>query len=280
MLASPYGVDMVKTWHVIMGAPELRQIIQEHRPLDVTQVSAWPVLVLAVVYLFVLYGVKRSALRFTWLLPLVWLVLTFSRCRHASIFAVLSVVTITAMWKHTTWALYLAAKRPDLYQPGSAIVRPWWSHVWLPAVLVLVAFVLQVSRTAVPVIGHGWAMHDDKQWPVEVLPALKEYEPKPGDPKNKLFNAGYIDGGFVIYHAPGYKVFVDDRCELFGGAWLVEFVNAHANPASALAKWEAQYGPFDFALTRTDTPFDDWFKSSEEWKAEKVTPTATFYRRK
>ena len=42
-----------------------------------------------------------------------------------------------------------------------------------------------------------------------------------------MFN-DYIDGGFVIYHAPGYRVFVDDRCEVFGGDWLVEFVNASA----------------------------------------------------
>jgi hypothetical protein len=279
VFASPYGADMPKTWGVIMGAPELREIIAEHRPLDVTQPYAWPVLALAAVYLFVLYGTKRGAVRVSWLLPLVWLALTFSRCRHAALFAVVTVVAITAMWRHTSWALWLAARRPDFYQPGSAVARPWWASVWLPAAVVLMALALQVARVPVPLVGSGWAAHDPDYWPVDVLAALKANEPKPGEP-NKLFNSGYIDGGFVIYHAPGYKVFVDDRCEVFGGPWLVDFVNAQQTPAAALSKWEAEYGPFDFVLSRTGTAFDDFFTSSPEWEPVKVTPTASFYKRK
>ena len=282
-LASPYGLDMLKTWNVIMGAPELREIISEHRPLDVTAPYAWPVLGLALVYLFVLYGVKRSAVRVSWLLPLVWFALTVSRCRHASLFAVVTLVTITAMWKHTSWALYLAARRPDLYQPGGAEARPWWASVWLPVAVVLLALGLQVARVPVPLIGSGWATHDPNHWPVEITDALKAHEPKPGDPHNKLFNSGYIDGGFVIYHAPGYKVFVDDRCEVFGGPWLKEFNDAilSSDPEPVLKKWEAAYGPFDFALTRTGSSFDDALKANaREWEPVKVTPAATFYKRK
>ncbi len=277
-LASPYGLDMPKTWTVIMGAPELREIIVEHRPLDVTAPYAWPVLGLAALYLFVLYGVKRRDVRVSWLLPLVWLVLTFSRCRHASLFAVTTVVAVTAMWRHTRWALWLAAYRPDFYQPGSAESRPWWANVWLPVAVVLLSLGLQTARVPVPVIGSGWATHDPTAWPTDVLDVLKAHEPKPGAP-NKLFNAEYTDGGFVIYHAPGYKVFVDDRCEVFGGPWLKEFVAAQASPAEAIARWEARYGPFDFVLTRTGTPFDDYFKSSPAWKGE-ARPTGTFYTRK
>lgn len=276
-LASPYGLDMPKTWGVIMGAPELREIVAEHSPLDLAKPFAWPVLAMAAVYLFVLYGVKRSAVRATWLLPLVWLALTFDRSRHASLFAVVALVAMTAMWKHTRWALWLAAYRPDFYQPGSAESRPWWAGVWLPVLVVTLSFALQAARVPVPVIGSGWVRHDPDYWPVGVLDALKAHEPTPSAP-NKLFNSGYIDGGFVIYHTPGYKVFVDDRCEVFKGPWLKAFV--YATPDEAIPRWEAEYGPFDYALTRTGTPFDDWFKASAAWKAEKVTPTATFYVRR
>ncbi len=279
VLASPYGIDMVRTWHVIMDAPELREIISEHRPLDVTAPYAWPVVALAVVYLFVLYGVKRSAIRVSWLLPLVWLALAFSRCRHVSLFAVVTVVTITAMWKHTRWALWLAAYRPDLYQPGSAETRPGWAHVWLPVAVVLLALTLQTTRTPVPLIGSGWATHDPAAWPVDLLDVLKEHEPKPGEP-NHLFNGEYIDGGFVIYHVPGYKVFIDDRCELMTGPWLVKFVHKSETPDNAIDDWQKEYGRFDFALTRTGTPFDEWFAESPVWQVVKVTPTATLYKRR
>lgn len=278
-LVSPYGRDLLKTWHVIMGAPELRQIIVEHRPLDVSEPYAWPVLALAAVYVFVLVGTKRAVVRVVWLLPLVWLVLSFSRCRHVAIFSVITVVMLAAMWKHTRWALWLAVRRPDWYQPGRGETRPWWATVAAPATLVLSALILQWARVEVPVVGWGWARHDPETWPVEILEVLKAHEPGPGQP-NKLFNAGYTDGGFVIYHAPGYKVFVDDRCELFGGPWLLKFVEASANPAAALAEWDAQYGPFDYALTRTGTAFDACLQASPDWQALQVTPTASFYIRR
>jgi hypothetical protein len=280
LFASPYGSDMLKTWRVIMGEPVLREIIAEHRPLDITAPYAWPVLALALVYLFVLYGVKRSALRVTWLLPIVWFLLTCSRCRHASLFAVMSVVCITAMWKHTRWALWLAAYRADWYQPGSAESRPWWAHTWLPALVVTLAVVLQATQTQVPVIGAGWAKHDPQQWPIEMLETLRAHEPKPGEP-NRLFNSEYIDGGFVIYHTPGYKVFIDDRCELFGGPWLLEFVRKSQQPGNAVPEWEAKYGRFDFALTRTGTPFDLWFAASPDWeRVGDPQAVATLYKRK
>jgi len=192
------------------------------------------------------------------------------------------VVALTAMWKHTRWALWLAAKRPDLYQPGSAEARPWWASVWLPVAVVLLALALQVGHVHVPLIGSGWATHDPEYWPVDVLDVLQAHQPKPGDPHNKLFNSGYIDGGFVIYHAPGYKVFVDDRCEVFGGEWLKHFceVAQSSDPAPALREWDEQYKLFDFALTRTGTSIDDVFKASPAWEVVKVTPVATFYKRK
>ena len=85
----------------------------------------------------------------------------------------------------------------------------------------------------------------------------------------------------MIYHAPGYKVFVDDRCEVFGGEWLVNFVRAGMeNTAAAVARWEAQYGRFDFALTRTGTGFEEYFARSDEWVCVKRTETAALYKRR
>lgn len=277
---NPYGVDMLRAWQVIMGAPELTQIIKEHRPLDVTEPYAWPVLVLAAIYLFVLFGVKPRDVRVTWLLPLVWLEQSFERCRHVALFVVVALPAIAAMWQSTRWAAWLAKNRPDFYEPDAPrVARPWWANLWLPVVVVLAALALQVARVPVPVIGSGWAQHSPNHWPVEVLDVLKANEPKAGEP-NHLFN-DYADGGFAIYHTPGYKVFVDDRCEVFGGPWLVDFVKAgQTDTAPAMARWQAEYGRFDFALTRTGTGFDNYFKNAPGWECVKRGEKAGFYRRK
>ncbi len=268
-LVNPYGTDMLKVWRVIMGEPALRQIIKEHLPLDPTKPYAWPVFGLAAVYLFVLLGANWREVRVTWLLPCVWFLQTLERCRHASLFVVVTLVAVTVIWPHTRWAVKLARSRPDFYQPDApAVERKWWATAWLPVIAVLLAFGLEVARVPVPVIGAGWAQHDSQQWPVELLDVIKANEPKPGEP-HRLFN-DYTDGGFIIYHAPGYKVFVDDRCEVFGGQWLLDFVKAgQENTAAAIARWEAEYGRFDFALTRTDTGFEEYFKHADGWECVK-----------
>jgi len=283
---NPYGTDMLKVWRVIMGEPILRKIIKEHRPLEMDDPNAVPVLVFAALYLFVLAGANWREIRVSWLLPLVWLLQTIDRSRHATLFVVTGLVALAAIWPHTRWAARLAKSRPDFYQPDEVpVARPWWASVWLPAFVVLLTLSLQAGGVRVPVIGAGWAQHDPEHWPVEILDVLKANEPKPDDPHNKIFNC-YVDGAFIIYHAPGYRVFVDDRCEVFGGQWLFEFVKiSHPDTSmevrsAAFAKWQAEYGRFDFALTRADTPFDDYFQDAPGWECVKRTATATFYRRK
>ncbi len=280
MLVNPYGTDLVKTWRIIMDEPLLKEIIIEHRPLDISQSYSWPILGLAAVYFFVLFGVNRKDMHVTWLLPLIWLAQTVDRCRHASLFVVVTLVAIAAMWPATRWAAWLVKNRPDFYEPDAQQTQhPWWANIWLPTLLVATSLGLIVGGISVPVIGAGWAQHDAKHWPVEVLDALKANEPGPGEP-NKLFT-DYLGGGFAIFHAPGYKVFVDDRCEVFGGKWLLEFVKANdTNTSSALQKWDSRYGPFDFALTTVGTNFDDYFHSAPDWYCVKRTETAGFYKRK
>jgi len=277
---NPYGLDLLRTWRIIMGEPALQQIIQEHSALDPTAAYAWPVLGLALLYGFLLAGVPIRQLRVSWLLPLVWLVLTFDRVRHAPLFAVAGLVGVAAVWPHTRWAAWLARHRPDFYPlPGADAPTPLAANLWLPVLAVATALLLQVNRVPVPLVGSGWAVHDPRHWPVELLDVLKANEPHAAA-GNRLFN-DYIDGGFVIYHAPGYKVFVDDRCEVFGGDWLLAFVRAGSeDTAGAVGKWERDYGRFDFALTRTGTGFDQYFKATPGWECVKRTDTASFYKRR
>jgi hypothetical protein len=284
-LVNPYGTDMLRVWHVIMGEPILREIIKEHRPLDPAEAYAWPVFGLAALYAFVLAGANWRQARVTWLLPLVWLAMSVERCRHAPLFAIVTLLALAAIWPHTRWAAKLAKNRPDFYQPDApGPDRPWWAHVWLPALALLVAIGLQANGVRVPVVGAGWAAHSPKHWPVELLDTLKQHEPHPGE-SNHLFN-DYVDGGFIIYHAPRYRVFVDDRCEVFGGKWLMDFVivnhpdTSPAERSAAFARWEKQYGGFDFALTRVGTGFEEYFKSATGWECVKRGELAAFYKRK
>jgi hypothetical protein len=147
----------------------------------------------------------------------------------------------------------------------------------------VLALGLQATKTQIPIVGHGWAQLDPQIWPVEMLDALNH----PAERWNmnrrrmKIFNE-YSYGGFLIYYAPEYKVFIDGRTELYGEEFLKEFVNpSGVPPAELIARWEAKYGEFDFALVGNhESPcFADHFRQSLDWIEVKKTETAVLFRR-
>jgi hypothetical protein len=83
-------------------------------------------------------------------------------------------------------------------------------------------------------------------------------------------------GGFLIFYTPRLKVFIDDRCELYGDDFLLSFFDA---PGSTLEDWSRQYG-FDIALTKIGSNYDDYLKSSPNWRRVKETPAGSLYEKK
>ena len=277
--ATPYGADLPRTWLLIMNMPKLPDLIIEHARFRFSDPLGWPMLTFAGFYLFCLCGLKHKP-RVVWLLPLVWLAQALLRVRHGSLFTIVGMVALADLWPQTRWAQWLAVKRPDAYSPVIS-ERPAARGIAITAlVCVSLALILQGFGVRLPLIGTGSAKLDNKTWPMESLDAIREYEPKSPGQTAKIFNE-YSDGGFLSYFAPNYRVFVDDRCEVFGEDWLEEFVKAgetQEGTEAAMERWQKQYGRFDFALARTGSEFDKYFAARPaEWERKHATPTANFY---
>jgi hypothetical protein len=293
IVITPYGTLIVRTWLAIMESPTLREIIVEHRKLTLDRADGWAIVLLGAAYLAALISTLPRWPRVTWLLPLVWFYLATSRIRHGPLFAVTAGVALADMLPYTAFARWAVRTGSDLFILTDAAApsgKPRdFRPALLPALLVLTAFGLQQSRIVVPIIGYGWARLDPSYWPVELLPELEEYQDTRPD-GTRIFNDYYL-GGFLIYFTPGYRVFVDDRCELFRSEtdeytdqWLDEFVHARQEEtALAIRKWQKQHGSFDFALVQVPTDgsrsFDDYFRASPDWELVKRTRTAALYRR-
>ncbi len=273
---NPYGLRLPQIWLEIMNA-DLPRIIVEHAPLDPTKPDGYMVLLFGLVYLIVLLSTLPRWPRVTWLLPLIWLYLTCTRIRHAPLFSVTATLAIADMLPHTRWAAWIAGSGSDLFQFRLYTGPERWSLSWRPALIpvavVVLAIGLQRAHVAVPVLGHGWARLDPTYWPVEELPYLEACQANRRD-GTPIFNE-YLFGGFLIYKTPGFRVFVDDRCELYGDRWLEEYVRAEWQGTDAFIKqWH-----FDFALTSTGSGFDRYFGQSPEWVALSRSEAATLYRR-
>ena len=235
-LVSPYGVAMPRQWLDTLAMP-LPKLIVEHGPLDLTESVGWGTLALAAGYLATLIGVFPQRPRITWLVPLVWFVLAVLRVRNAPLFGVTAVIALADMLPYSAVGRWL--RRRDLLtsyrrsmcatawnkqcvpaRNAPQLQRSDWQTgqgfsgraLVLPAIVVAAAMMLKIGGVPPPVIGHGWARFDPAHWPIELLPTLDEIN-RSSPEGTRIFNDMNF-GGFLIYHAPRLRVFIDDRCPL------------------------------------------------------------------
>ena len=280
-LVNPYGADLPRTWLAIMRM-SLPEMIEEHRRLDWLRPEASMVLLLAAAYLVMLASAVRwrhpaLGLRVTWLLPLVWLVLACDRVRHAPLFAVVTVLALAEVLPHSRLARWLEPREWFTTKVMNDTQRRLAGAGLLTTCMaaLLLSLALQQTGNRTPVLGAGWARLDPRHWPVELLPELKALEPSTAA-EARLFKT--LDfGGFVTFHAPRLRTFIDDRCELFGDDFLRQYSEAENGRPEHLDRWREQY-EFQHALVRSGSAFDRHLASHADWRLVRRTAAAALYR--
>jgi hypothetical protein len=253
-LVNPYGWHLPLDWIRLMGSPILPKYILEHRPLDITSRYQVPIVVFGAVYLIVFVHVLRrlglSQLRVTWLIPLVWLYLTFGRTRHCTLFSITAAIALAELLAQTSWAAWLARENTGLFkqeskdteQRGTARLAPYLA----PVLAVLLAVSLQGAGMPLPLIGKD-IVRGMKLWPTALLPQLEAYEQD--HPEAPIFN-DMAYGGLLIYYTPRLRIFIDDRCELYGDAFLQDYFETNKALSEAHDRGED--------LSRMEDPIERW----------------------
>jgi hypothetical protein len=278
-LVNPYGLRMTRVWLALSGSSVLPRYIIEHKPLDPTDPSGRYVLMFGLIYAANLFSVLPRWPRVTWVLPIVWFYFACRSIRHGPLFTITAALAVAEMLPYTRWAQWLARHGTYLYrtpQPHLSARKSWpdWRPAVVPAALILGALFLQAGRWPVPVVGSGSVRLDPTYWPVETLPRLQE-QPE-GTP---IFN-DMLFGGFLIYEAPHLRVFIDDRCELYGEDFIEEYCEAGLHHPERIEVWADKY-QFDLALVRPDPDagFDGYLRQASGWTELQRTKAAVLYRR-
>ena len=278
VLANPYGLDLPRAWARTLAIP-LPGLIQEHRPLDLNDPLGWTVVLLGLGYLVALVGVVPKWPRVTWLMPLVWLVLAAGRVRNVPLFAIVTAIAAAEVLPCSRWAGWLRRREMLLPDRQTLPAQPrgsWWPSAVLPLLLVVAAMLLQLAGVRAPVVGRGWAKLDPACWPVEILAELEQIG-RTNPEGTPIFNdLNY--GGFLIYYAPRLRVFIDDRCPLYGAEFLEQYDRARLSDPAQINRWQQQYG-FHYALVETGSQFDRYLDHSGDWTIVQRTPAAALYRR-
>src|SRR5439155_27297528 len=118
--------------------------------------------------------------------------------------------------------------------------RSCYSWVVLTGLLLITSILLILSKTPCPPIGVYWARLDPAAVPVDLTPAVRDYV-RSVPPGTRIFNDCNW-GGYLIYHAPELKIFMDDRFELCGDDWLRAYADAMDRHPERIDAWADEYG--------------------------------------
>jgi hypothetical protein len=179
------------------------------------------------------------------------------------------------LWPHTIWHALLKKHGDSLARDPEAKGRGWG---WLvpAAVVVLVALGLQVNGVSAPVVGRGWAKLDPQFVPVELADDVRAVD-------GRLFNDANL-GGFVLYHTPRQKIFMDDRFELYGDPWMREYVKVVYDEPERFEEWADAY-QFVYALVQVlpgeqRLPLEKYLSESPRWVVVSRCDRGALLRRK
>ncbi|MBI5758945.1 MAG: hypothetical protein HZA46_10555 [Planctomycetales bacterium] len=275
-LLNPYGIELPRAWFSLMNSKVLPAVMAEHGPLW-SSPGMGLVLLFAAVYVAVLLAVPWRRWRVTWLVPLVWLFLAWGRIRHAPLFAIAACVSLANILPEVGWVRRMVAAA-GLNDPEPSANRAWRISGPLGfATLALgVALAVQSLGWQATLIGRGWTRLDAAYWPTELLVDLREIERQRPD-GTPIFN-DMLFGGFLIYHTPKFRVFIDDRCELYGDAGLLKYVEARERHPDRIDEWADQF-KFELALTESGSGFDEYLSRATEWQVVRRSSAGALYRR-
>lgn len=264
-LVNPYGIELLRTWSIILRSPAIAELIVEHA--SVWRTGSWYVLPLAAVYVAVWAGAGRDRWRPTNLLALLWLVLMFQRVRHAPLFAIAALLALAELLPRNPVTVWLALRGVQLRGTPST------ARLVQPLVLGASTMALAVACLLFQVTGLSLSGPHRGPWPFELKPALEAAVSSAG-PRAPILN-DMVLGGFLAKEVPQARIFGDDRCELYGDEFLRKWITGGAD---WFAPWVAEYD-IRIAVAVRGTALDAYLHATPAWEQAASTASATLFLR-
>ncbi|QVL31827.1 hypothetical protein KIH39_23815 [Telmatocola sphagniphila] len=281
-LVNPFGLQMHRIWFSLIDSKVLKEVITEHQPLSLQRSEGQAIFAFGIFYLLMLLGTLPRWPRVSWLIPILWFVGALTSIRHGPIFSVVALVGLADLLPETIWYRYLK-------KHGDSLIREPYANLWsirsllIPGLFVGLCFGLESARVKVPLIGAGWAYYNPKNMPLELIEPLQQYAAsRPvGTP---IFNDANL-GGFVLGFAPSLKIFMDDRCELYGDAWLRKYFQVLNETPEVFDEWSHKWNFERVLIALPEKPEEttrlaEYLAHHAEWREIFRCPLAVMYERK
>lgn len=276
--ANPYGWRLPATWIAIMQMPNLGEIIQEHAHLRLDSSDGLIVVVAGIGYALVLIAAPASRWRVTWLIPFIWLALSLDRIRHAPFFGIAAAIALPDVFAESRWVKWIASSGSDLFVAPAATMQvrqlPRRGQWAIPNTFLLITFGILWRYGGNDPRHPSLAQLELRQWPMEIAPSLRAF-PEGTRVVNEL-NLG----GFLIFFAPNLRIFIDDRCELYGDAALRWYDHAARLEPARLQEWAEEHD-CRLVIALRHSPLDEWMaKDHEHWQVAAESEAARAFARR
>ncbi len=260
---SPYFIDNLLVPFNTVGIEPLRAFIQEWQSPNFQMRGTWAFIAM-IMLLFM--GLWTSKLKFDWssfflLIGTLFLALLYSRN-----IAVFAVVATPILSYHFDNAL---AERNIVLRPRKTVPRPMALVNLALIIIILLGVVVYTLGILLP---DNIAEEQAKVLPVDAVTYLNE-----SDLPNPIFNS-YNWGGYLMFSAPDYPVFVDGRTDLYGD-FVLDYNAIYNNLEDSSLNQLDTYG-VNLVIVEALAPLNDVLEASSEWTLDYRDDLATIWVRR
>jgi hypothetical protein len=259
---NPAGVQMLGYPFRTVGMGALQDFIQEWASPDFHQRQTWPFIIL-LLGVYAAAGLSRRRLDWTDLtLTAGTAFLALMAGRNIAVFAVVAAPVLT---RHVDAFL---EERGWQVRPARAAHGPAAFLNLALVVLILLGAALKVVGVLLPQTVHA---AQEEALPVRVAAWLNQARPR-----GAMFNS-YNWGGYLMFAAPDFPVFVDGRTDLYDDEFLREFLNAWRG----LPGWEDTLDRYNvgFVVIETDGLMAIRMRLDDDWAIRYEDDQAVVFER-
>lgn len=259
---NPLGIRVYGLPFDTILMPELNRYIQEWQSPDFGQTQTWSFVILLALVIAAMSSSKRK-LDFTELLLVCGsAAMGLLAARNIALFAIA--------------AAPVASDHLDDILQARGWVIPFRDYETPARAVVNLCLVILVSLALAARLGHLLSAESisaglESALPVDAVEHLHALEPQ-----GNMFNS-YNWGGYLMFHAPQYPVFIDGRSDLYRS-----FLDEYYRIATAADGWRQALAPWrvGFALIESNSGLAKAMAADQAWKNVYADPLASIFIRR
>ena len=261
LVLNPLGIRVYGVPFSTIAMPELGRYIQEWQPPDFSQSHTWGFILLLAL---VLTAICLSKRRFDWT---EWILFGGSAAmgllaaRNLALFAIVAVPVaadhLDDILQRRKWVI----PSRDIETPKRVVVN-------------LCLIILVASGVALR-LRHLFSTETTNAGLVSALPVAAVKQLDSMELEGNMFNS-YNWGGYLMFHAPQHRVFIDGRSDLYRS-----FLTDYYHIATATGDWQQAFDTWriGFAVIESESRLASALSSAHDWQTVYEDPLASIFVR-